>query len=230
MKAILLLTLSAIILSQSLGIAYADHLVGHGITAGEEGVYSGDSITVMTDSTSYETGDLINISGYVSDYDESDPYKNFDVTIRLIDPINNIINFSQIPVNSDGSYSTFILAEGPLWKFDGEYIVHVNDPENSATATFTFILSEYAEEEEEVTETIEVSEEELSTQCGPGTHLEDGTCVLDATTESTSGSTGFSGATGPNELAFSITFTVFIAFAIMIILYLISKASKAKTA
>ena len=228
MKAILLLTLSAIILSQSLGFAYADHLVGHGITSGEEGVSSGGSITIMTDSTSYETGDLINISGYVPDYDESDPYKNFDVTIRLVDPISNIINFSQVPVNSDGSYSTFILAEGPLWKFDGEYTVHVNDPVNSASATFTFILSEYSEEE--VTETIEVSEEELSTQCGPGTHLEDGTCVLDATTESTSGSTGFSGATGPNELAFSITFTVFIAFAIMIIFYLISRASKAKTA
>ena len=154
MKAILLLTLSAIILSQSLGIAYADHLVGHGITAGEEGVYSGDSITVMTDSTSYETGDLINISGYVSDYDESDPYKNFDVTIRLIDPINNIINFSQVPVNSDGSYSTFILAEGPLWKFDGDYTISVSHgSDRQASTTFTFVISTtIAEEEAEAAE------------------------------------------------------------------------------
>ena len=211
MKAIILLALSVIILSQSYGLVYAESIV-----------------TVETDSSSYETGDVILVHGSVSDYDESDPYKNFDITLRVIAPNNNIISISQIPLNNDGSYSTSILADGPLWKFDGEYTVHVNDPVNSASATFTFILSEYSEEE--VTETIEVSEEELSTQCGPGTHLEDGTCVLDATTESTSGSTGFSGATGPNELAFSITFTVFIAFAIMIIFYLISRASKAKTA
>ena len=228
MKAILLFVLLTIVLSQGYGFVHADH-GGNSHANTNVSIISDAIVTISIDSASYETGDMINVSGSISDYDGSDPYKNFDVTIRLVDPINNIINFSQVPVNSDGSYSTFILAEGPLWKFDGEYTVHVNDPENSASATFTFILSEYAEEEE-VTETIEVSEEELSTQCGPGTHLEDGTCVLDATTESTCDSTGFSGATGPNELAFSITFTVFIAFAIMIILYLISKASKAKTA
>ena len=212
MKAILLLTLSAIILSQSYGFAY-----------GAE-----DIVSVATDSSSYKTGEMIKISGSVSDYDQGDPYKNFDVTIRLIAPNNNIINFSQVPLDSDGSYSTFIPAEGPLWKIEGEYTVSANHgSDRNASTTFTFIFSE---PEEVIEEIIEVSEEELAEQCGTGTHLEDGVCVLDETAVPTSESTGFSPTTGSNEMVYSITFTVFIAFAIMIILYLISRASRTKAA
>ena len=212
MKAILLLTLSAIILSQSYGFAY-----------GAE-----DIVSIATDSSSYKTGEMIKISGSVSDYDQGDPYKNFDVTIRLIAPNNNIINFSQVPLDSDGSYSTFIPAEGPLWKIEGEYTVSANHgSDRNASTTFTFIFSE---PEEVIEEIIEVSEEELAEQCGTGTHLEDGVCVLDETAVPTSGSTGFSPTTGSNEMVYSITFTVFIAFAIMIILYLISRASRTKDA
>jgi len=212
MKAILLLTLSAIILSQSYGFAY-----------GAE-----DIVSVATDSSSYKTGEMIKISGSVSDYDQGDPYKNFDVTIRLIAPNNNIINFSQVTLDSDGSYSTFIPAEGPLWKIEGEYTVSANHgSDRNASTTFTFIFSE---PEEVIEEIIEVSEEELAEQCGTGTHLEDGVCVLDETAVPTSGSTGFSPTTGSNEMVYSITFTVFIAFAIMIILYLISRASRTKAA
>ena len=227
MKAILLLALSAIILSQSYGFAYgAVDVEGNPIPVSQ----SADStISVTTDSSSYESGEMIKISGSVSDYDEGDPYKNFDVTIRLIAPNSNIINFSQIPLDNDGSYSTFIPAEGPLWKFEGEYTVSASHgSEKTATTTFTFIFSE---PEEDIEELMKVSEEELAEKCGSGTHLEDGACVLDESTASTSaGSIGFSGATGSNELIYSITFTVFIAFAIMIILYLISRASKTKTA
>ena len=212
MKAILLLTLSAIILSQSYGFAYGTE----------------DIVSVATDSSSYKTGEMIKISGSVSDYDQGDPYKNFDVTIRLIAPNNNIINFSQVPLDSDGSYSTFIPAEGPLWKIEGEYTVSANHgSDRNASTTFTFIFSE---PEEVIEEIIEVSEEELAEQCGTGTHLEDGVCVLDETAVPTSGSTGFSPTTGSNEMVYSITFTVFIAFAIMIILYLISRASRTKAA
>ena len=228
MRTILLLVLSAIILSQSYGFAYADHLVGHGILAGETTVASDPIITVATDSSSYKTGEMINISGSVSDYDEADPFTSFDVAVRLLAPNNNIINFSQVPLNSDGSYSTFIPAGGPLWKIGGEYTVSASQgSDKNASTTFTFIFSE---PEEVIEEIIEVSEEELAEQCGTGTHLEDDVCVLDETTVPTSDSTGFSPTTGSNELAFSITFTVFIAFAIMIILYLISRASRTKDA
>ena len=211
MKTILLLALSAIILSQSYGFAY-----------GAE-----DIVTVVTDTSIYEEGDMINISGSISDYDKSDPFKNFDVTLRLIAPNNNIINISQIPLDSDGSYSTFIPAQGPLWKSGGDYTISVSHgSDRNASTTFTFVLSEAEEVIEE--EVIEITEEEQPEGCGEGTHLEDGVCVLDETVESTSGS-GSSPTTGFSAWVYSISFTILIAFAIMIILYAISRVSKNKT-
>ena len=226
MKAILLLALSAIILSQSYGFAYADHGGNH-YTGGSGGT---GTITIGTDSSSYTTGEMINVSGSVSDYDESDPFKNFDVTLKVIAPNNNIINISQLPLNSDGSYSTFILAQGPLWKFDGDYTISVSHgSDNNASATFTFI-SEHEEVIEEVIEVMEevidISDEELAKGCGEGTYFEDGVCVLG---ETESVSTGSSPTVGGNALIYSITFTVLIAFIIMIIFYLISRASRTKT-
>ena len=224
MKAILLLALSAIILSQSYGFAYADHGGNH-YTGGSDGT---GTITVGTDSSSYTTGEMINVSGSVSDYDESDPFKNFDMTLKLIAPNGNIVTISQIPLNSDGSYSTYIPAQGPLWMYDGDYTVYVSHgSDKNASTTFTFILAPEVIEEEVIKEEIEISEEELAEGCGEGTHLEDGVCMLDKTTESTPVSTG-STATGMNAWIYSITFTVLIAFAIMIILYVISRASRRK--
>jgi len=228
MKAILLLALSAIILSQSYGFAYADHGGNHYV--GESG--GTGTITIGTDSSSYTTGGMINVSGSVSDYDESDPFKNFDMTLKLIAPNGNIVTISQIPLNSDGSYSTYIPAQGPLWMYDGDYTVSVSHgSDKNASTTFTFILAPEVIEEEVIGEEIEISEEELAEGCGEGTHLEDGVCMLDETTaESTPVSTGSVPATGMNAWIYSITFTVLIAFAIMIILYVISRASRRKIA
>jgi hypothetical protein len=229
MKAILLLALSAIIVSQSYGFAYAEHGGNHYTADAEVGI-----ITIVTDSSSYEEGEMISVSGSVSDYDEADPFKNFDVTLRLIAPNNNIITISQIPLNSDGSYSTFIPAHGPLWKFDGDYTISVSHgSDRNASTTFTFVFSEPEEEvveEEVIEEVIEISEEELAEGCGSGTHLEDGVCVLDETTEQTPVFTGSAPASGFNAFAYSIVFTVAIAFGIMIILYAISRGSRRKIA
>jgi len=223
MKAILLLVLSAIVISQSYGFAYADHGGNH-YTAQEVG-----TITIGTDSSSYTIGEMINVSGSVSDYDESDPFKNFDMTLKLVAPNGNIVTISQIPLNSDGSYSTYIPPQGPLWIHDGDYTVSASHgSDKNASTTFTFTLAPEVIEEEVIAE-IEISEEELAEGCGEGTHLEDGVCMLDETTaESTPVSTGSVPATGMNAWIYSITFTVLIAFAIMIILYLISRASRRK--
>jgi len=232
MKAILLLALSAIILSQSYGLVYAEHSGPHYAFEVTSGEYAEETevITITTDSSSYTTGEMIKVSGSVSDYDEVDPFKNFDVTLKLVAPNGNIITISQIPLNSEGSYSTFIPAQGPLWKFDGDYTISVSHgSDRNESITFAFILA-LEEVIEEITEEIEISEEELSKGCGEGTHLEDGVCMLDETTESTPVSTGSVPATGMNAWIYSITFTVLIAFAIMIILYVISRASRRKIA
>ena len=126
MKSILLLALSVIILSQGFGLAYAVHVSGHFEVSDEGVAESNQIVTVSTNSASYETGEVINVEGRVSDYNESDPYRNFDITLRVIDPKNNIINISQLPLDGGGYYSTAITAEGPLWKFDGDYTISVS--------------------------------------------------------------------------------------------------------
>ena len=216
MKAIILLALSVIILSQSYGLVYAESIV-----------------TVETDSSSYETGDMILVHGSVSDYDESDPYKNFDITLRVIAPNNNISSISQISLDSDGSYSASILAGGPLWASDGDYTISASHgSDRNASVTFTFVIST-AQAEEAAAEAQAQAEEAAAEaaaaeKCGEGTHLEDGVCVLDETAETTPVSTGSSPSTGFNSWVYSISFTILIAFAIMIILYLISRASRNK--
>ena len=234
MKAILLLALSAIILSQSYGFVYADH---EGNSHANFQVASQDTevpiITIETDSSSYVEGDVISVSGSVSDFRESDPYTNFDVTIRLLAPNNNIVSISQVPLDSDGFYSTSILAQGPLWKFDGDYTISVSQgSDRNASTTFTFIHSEPEEEIiEEVTESIEISEEELAEKCGTGTHLDDGVCILDESSEAetVSVNTGSSPTEGFNSWIYSITFTLLIAFVIAIFLFLISRVRGKKT-
>jgi len=240
MKSILLLALSAIILSQSYGFVYADH-EGNSHANFQVATQSSEEIpiiTIETDSSSYVEGEVITVSGSVSDFRESDPYTNFDVTIRLIAPNNNIVSISQVSLD-DGFYSTSILAQGPLWKIDGDYTISVSQgSDRNASTTFTFIHSESEGEvtegevtEGEVTESIEVSEEELAEKCGPGTHLEDGVCILDESSESetVSANTGSVPTEGFNSWIYSITFTLLIAFVIAIFLFLISRVRGKKT-
>ena len=234
MKSILLIALSAIILSQSYGFVYADH-EGNSHANFQVASQTSEEVPIMTietDSSSYEAGEVITVSGSVSDFRESDPYTNFDVTIRLIAPNNNIVSISQVSLD-DGFYSTSILAQGPLWKIDGDYTVSVSQgSDRNASTTFTFIHSapeEVIEVSEE--EVIEVSEEELAEKCGPGTHLEDGVCILDESSESetVSANTGSVPTEGFNSWIYSITFTLLIAFVIAISLFLISRVRGKKT-
>ena len=241
MKSILLLALSAIILSQSYGFVYADH---EGNSHANFQVASQDTevpiMTIETDSSSYEEGEVITISGSVSDFRESDPYTNFDVTIRLIAPNNNIVSISQVSLD-DGFYSTSILAQGPLWKLDGDYTISVSQgSDRNASTTFTFVhsapegeVTEGEVTEGEVTEgeVIEVSEEELAEKCGEGTHLEDCVCILDESSESetVSANVGSVPTEGFNSWIYSITFTLLIAFVIAIFLFLISRVRGKKT-
>ena len=238
MKSILLIALSAIILSQSYGFVYADH-EGNSHANFQVASQTSEEVPIMTietDSSSYEAGEVITVSGSVSDFRESDPYTNFDVTIRLIAPNNNIVSISQVSLD-DGFYSTSILAQGPLWKIDGDYTVSVSQgSDRNASTTFTFIHSESEEEvieesTEVVIESTEISEEELAEKCGPGTHLEDGVCILDESSESetVSANTGSVPTEGFNSWIYSITFTLLIAFVIAISLFLISRVRGKKT-
>ena len=234
MKSILLLALSVIILSQSYGFVYADH-EGNSHANFQAASQTSEEVPIMTietDSSSYEAGEVITVSGSVSDYREIDAYTNFDVTIRLLAPNNNIVSISQVSLDSDGFYSASILAQGPLWKLDGDYTILASQGQDrNASIIFNFVHSTSEEVVEEVVEVIEVSEEELAEKCGEGTHLEDGVCILDEFSESetVSAHTGSVPTEGFNSWIYSITFTLLIAFVIAISLFLISRVRGKKT-
>ena len=185
------------------------------------------TISVETNSSSYEKGSSITVSGLITNYDASDPNEVFQITLRVIAPNNNIVTVDQIVPNSGGTYSTSVNTEGANWKLGGDYTVMVNYADQSASTTFTLIIPEMeATEAEEA----EAAEAEAAEKCGEGTHLEDGVCVLDETVSAESTpSSSTSSAETVSSWIYSITFTILIAFVIAILLFLISRASRRKT-
>ena len=91
------------------------------------------AITVTTDKTSYNDGDVITISGSTQDYITDTP-----ITVIVKSPIGNIVKFDQIPLGSDRTYSTTLKATGPLWQAAGAYSVMAQFGSKDRTAQTTF--------------------------------------------------------------------------------------------
>ena len=192
------------------------------------------TISVETNSSSYEKGSAITVSGLITNYDVSDPNNVFQITLRVIAPNNNIVTVDQLVPNSGGTYSTSVNTEGANWKLGGDYTVKVNYADQTATTTFTFIIPEVVAAEAAASEAeAAASEAEVAAaeKCGEGTHFEDGVCILDevVSIESTPSSTSTSSAQNVSMWIYSITFPLLIAFVIALFLYLISRASRKKT-
>ena len=216
MKIAILLAVSVLILSQGYGMAY------------------GEKLTFTTDSTSYEKGNTIEVSGLISDYDASDPLKVYQLTLRVVDPKNNIVTVSQFDPNDDGTFATSINSEGPTWKFTGDYVIMLNYGDLNGNYTFSlFVPTSEPELIEEVVdvaeEVVDVAEEVVDVaevvvegvagalQCGPGTTEEGGICIIDE-----SGSFNpqieegtFSALIIPTAIAFGIGMAVLVALALI---------------
>ena len=198
------------------------------------------TISVETNSSSYEKGSAITISGLITNYDESDPNEVYEIALKIIAPNNNIVTIDQIKPNPGGTYSIFVNTEGASWKLNGDYTVMVNYAAQTASITFTFIIPEVAAAEAEAAEAASeaeaaeaaeaAAEATAAEKCGEGTHLEDGSCVLDETVSvETIQDSSTSSAQTVSTWIYSITFPALIAFVIAIFLYLISRASRRKT-
>ena len=202
MKIAILLAVSVLILSQGYGMAY------------------GEKLTFTTDSTSYDKGSTIELSGLISDYDESDPLKVYQLTLRVVDPKNNIVTVSQFDPNDDGTFAASINSDGPTWKFSGDYKIMLNYGDLSGHYTFSLFVP--TSEPELIDEVVDVAEEVVeevagALQCGPGTTEEGGICIIDE-----SGSFNpqieegtFSALIIPTAIAFGIGMAVLVALALI---------------
>ncbi len=91
-------------------------------------------LTVTTDKQSYADGDTMVISGIAQNY-----VANIPLSIKVKDPLGNIVMLAQVDVNSDKTYSTSITAGGNLWKAIGTYEIDAQYTKDmSAKATFQF--------------------------------------------------------------------------------------------
>ena len=81
---------------------------------------SGD-VTIGTDSSEYAKGDTISVSGSIDGFGDVNYSGNLilpvnDITLRIVDPINNIVTIAQITPNSDGTFTASISTDSPTWK------------------------------------------------------------------------------------------------------------------
>ena len=151
-----------------------------------------EPLSVTTNKEFYGEGGTIIISGFVKNFDASDPQKRMDVTIVITAPNGNLVTVLQISPSSDGNYSDSFTAGGMI-SAEGDYTVKAKWGAQSNQTTFKYGGSSGApvvEEEvpeptqtEVVDEEPEVDEEPVmeSSQpvCGPGTVLKNNVCVAE---------------------------------------------------
>ena len=151
-----------------------------------------EPLSVTTNKEFYAEGGTITISGFVKNFDTSDPQKKMDVTIVITAPNGNLVTVLQISPSSDGNYSDSFTAGGMI-SAEGDYTVKAKWGAQSNQTVFKYGGSSGApvvEEEvpeptqtEVVDEEPEVDEEPVmeSSQpvCGPGTVLKNNVCVAE---------------------------------------------------
>ena len=90
--------------------------------AGEAFAQENQSLTITTEKESYSAGEPIQIVGLVES-----KVTDFKVTIRVFNPMNNLITIDELDVNDDGTFHGEIPTSiGGLWEKDGTYTIIAN--------------------------------------------------------------------------------------------------------
>ena len=90
--------------------------------AGEAFAQENQSLTITTEKESYSAGEPIQIVGLVES-----KVTDFKVTLRVFNPMNNLITIDELDVNNDGTFHGEIPTSiGGLWEKDGTYTIIAN--------------------------------------------------------------------------------------------------------
>jgi len=129
---------------------------------------SDQMLSVSTEKESYQAGEPIQVSGIAES-----KLEDFKVTIRVYNPVNNLIHIDEFDVNDDGTFDGKISTSiGGLWAKDGTYTIFVDYYSSErATTQFEFgkIISsevkdsvpEFSMEDEKSTDSMFVEDYEL---------------------------------------------------------------------
>ncbi len=95
-----------------------------------------DSITIQTDKSSYSKGEIIHVTGEVSQL-----LGGYAIFHSVIAPNGNLVSIEQLTVGADKKFSTSLAAGGALMKTQGTYTVTVqygDNKNNVGGTTFEF--------------------------------------------------------------------------------------------
>lgn len=91
------------------------------------------SLSIQTDLESYNSKDLISISG-ISDITGT-------ASLSITNQNNKLVWAEQIPLKSNGQFSTISIAGGLGWEKSGTYAVRVDNGKETNYSTFSFTAS-----------------------------------------------------------------------------------------
>ena len=93
---------------------------------------SGQKISITTDNTAYEEGDIITVTGNIDKILPGTPI----ILQIFIDRTQ--VDVAQIDVSSQGDFSTTFVASGPLWSNDGDVKIRASYGTMFTETNFTF--------------------------------------------------------------------------------------------
>ena len=113
----------------------------------QEGMLSSQKIVLMADSTAYQEGDVITITGSVEKVIPGMP-----ISLQVFFE-KNLIQVSQVRVSQDGEFTDTFTAAGPQWHNEGDVIIRANYGGDTSTE---LIISFFKDTSGEYLSTFEV--------------------------------------------------------------------------
>jgi predicted secreted protein with PEFG-CTERM motif len=92
----------------------------------------GQRITLSTDNTAYQQGDIITVSGTIEKVLPDTP------VILQIFFVKTQVDVAQIDVSKNGKFSTTFVADGPMWSKDGVGIIRLGYGSTVSEISFEF--------------------------------------------------------------------------------------------
>lgn len=89
-------------------------------------------ILINTDVSSYETGDIISISG------TSNPSLGNTIALSIKNTEGDLIWFEEVKIKSSGAYSTLVIAGGSGWEMSGKYSLIAEHGSEITAISFSF--------------------------------------------------------------------------------------------
>jgi len=89
-----------------------------------------DTLSIQTDLSSYDTKDIISISG------KSDTSGTINLSIE--NKNNELVWAEQVSIKNNGKYATLAIAAGPGWEDSGTYTIKVDNGIATKSSTFSF--------------------------------------------------------------------------------------------